>query len=77
MIRDGSCDSWAGEAAIGVEPMVEVLQTSALPLGYAAVGTGCECYAPGAESVKKASAMPASGSWAFAHPVATTARGIP
>ena len=24
------------EAAIGVEPMMEVLQTSALPLGYAA-----------------------------------------
>jgi hypothetical protein len=34
-----------GEAAIGVEPMVEVLQTSALPLGYAAcvplVRPGC------------------------------------
>ena len=31
--------SYAGkllEAAIGVEPMMEVLQTSALPLGYAA-----------------------------------------
>ena len=27
-----------GEAPIGIEPMMEVLQTSALPLGYGAEG---------------------------------------
>ena len=34
-----SCDST--EAPIGIEPMMEVLQTSALPLGY-----GAECCGP-------------------------------
>jgi hypothetical protein len=28
----------SGEAPIGIEPMMEVLQTSALPLGYGAEG---------------------------------------
>ena len=31
------------EAAIGIEPMMKVLQTSALPLGYAAADTRPFC----------------------------------
>jgi hypothetical protein len=34
-------DQWRrSEATVGIEPTMEVLQTSALPLGYVAAGVG-------------------------------------
>ena len=39
------------EAATGFEPVIEVLQTSALPLGYAAI-TGLEGFEPSHDGIK-------------------------
>ena len=39
------------EAATGFEPMIKVLQTSALPLGYAAM-TGLEGFEPSHDGIK-------------------------
>ena len=40
------------EAATGFEPMIKVLQTSALPLGYAALETGLAGFEPTNDGVK-------------------------
>ena len=40
------------EALTGLEPVVEVLQTSALPLGYAANKTGLAGFEPARDGVK-------------------------
>ena len=39
------------EAATGFEPVIKVLQTSALPLGYAAI-TGLEGFEPSHDGIK-------------------------
>ena len=59
------------EAATGVEPVIKVLQTSALPLGYAA---------PTLPALRAASRLPAAGSplpparrWADGTPLAPVA----
>ena len=39
------------KAATGFEPVIEVLQTSALPLGYAAI-TGLEGFEPSHDGIK-------------------------
>ena len=40
------------EAATGFEPVIKVLQTSALPLGYAANLTGLAGFEPARDGVK-------------------------
>ena len=40
------------EAATGFEPVIKVLQTSALPLGYAAKKTGLAGFEPARDGVK-------------------------
>ena len=40
------------EAATGFEPVIKVLQTSALPLGYAAKKTGLAGFEPAHDGVK-------------------------
>ena len=40
------------EAATGFEPVIKVLQTSALPLGYAANKTGLAGFEPARDGVK-------------------------